>query len=140
MSGPTVIGHNGGVIGIVTEADLMLKEEGRPEAARVMHRQGVKRLRVVGEDGRLVGIVSRREPARVFRRPDQEIRDEIADRLMWRDRRRGLPLVSARSQRCVDGSMNPWGVFDRRLAPAHPLGPSGPGRSARVPHDGRRAI
>jgi CBS domain-containing protein len=48
-----------------------------PEAVRLMHERGVKRLAVVDEDGRLVGIVSRSDLLRVFLRPDAEIREEI---------------------------------------------------------------
>jgi CBS domain-containing protein len=44
-----------------------------------MHAAGVKRLPVIGEDGRLVGIVSRGDLLKVFNRPDQAIRREIID-------------------------------------------------------------
>ncbi len=46
-------------------------------AARLMHRHQVKRLVVVGPDGRLAGIVSRGDLVRVFLRPDADIREEI---------------------------------------------------------------
>jgi CBS domain-containing protein len=49
------------------------------EAARRMHAAGVKRLPVVGEGGRLVGIVSRGDLLKVFNRTDQAIRREIID-------------------------------------------------------------
>ena len=49
------------------------------EAARRMHAAGVKRLPVVDENGRLVGIVSRGDLLKVFNRPDQAIRREIID-------------------------------------------------------------
>ena len=49
------------------------------EAARGMHAAGVKRLPVIGEDGRLVGIVSRGDLLKVFNRPDEAIRREIID-------------------------------------------------------------
>jgi len=52
------------------------------EAARLMHRAGVKRLPVVAEGGRLVGIVSRGDLLRVFDRPDQDIRREIMDEVI----------------------------------------------------------
>lgn len=48
-----------------------------PEAARVMDRHKVKRLPVVDEIGRLVGIVSRRDLLQVFLRHDAAIREEI---------------------------------------------------------------
>ncbi|MEE1786663.1 CBS domain-containing protein [Streptomyces sp. SP17BM10] len=48
-----------------------------PEAARAMDRHKVKRLPVVDEIGRLVGIVSRADLIQVFLRHDAAIRDEI---------------------------------------------------------------
>ncbi|GAA1248501.1 CBS domain-containing protein [Kitasatospora nipponensis] len=47
------------------------------EAARVMDRKKVKRLPVVDEAGRLVGIVSRSDLLRLFLRSDAEIRAEL---------------------------------------------------------------
>ncbi|MEV6329925.1 CBS domain-containing protein [Streptomyces sp. NPDC051909] len=49
------------------------------EAARLMEVQGVKRLVVVDEDDRLVGIVSRRDLLGIFLRDDDDIRREIAE-------------------------------------------------------------
>jgi CBS domain-containing protein len=108
------------VLGIITEADLLLKQEhpdpktevsliwtrrrrrerakaaaavaGKlmtapavtvaptataTEAARRIHAAGVKRLPVVDEAGRLVGIVSRADLLKVFTRPDESIRSQI---------------------------------------------------------------
>jgi CBS domain-containing protein len=108
------------VLGIITEADLLLKQEHPDpkadisliwtrrrrrerakaaaavaaklmtapavtvapsatvtEAARRMHAAGVKRLPVVDETGRLVGIVSRADLLKVFTRPDEAIRSQI---------------------------------------------------------------
>jgi CBS domain-containing protein len=110
------------VLGVVTEADLLLKQEQEhpdpkvdvplawsrrrrlerkkaaavvagklmttppvtvpptatvTEAARRMHTARVKRLPVVDEEGRLVGIVSRADLLKVFTRPDDAIRSEI---------------------------------------------------------------
>jgi len=113
------------VIGVVSEADLLLKEAypARPvasrleqrrrvpakaealtaaelmtspaltitagatvtEAARVMHGNRVKRLPVVDEDNRLVGIVSRVDLLGVYDRPDAEIGREIAERVIVGD-------------------------------------------------------
>ncbi|MFI9366570.1 CBS domain-containing protein [Kitasatospora sp. NPDC053057] len=47
------------------------------EAARAMDRHKVKRLPVVDEAGRVVGIVSRRDLLQVFLRHDTAIREEI---------------------------------------------------------------
>jgi len=55
------------------------------EAARRMHAAGVKRLPVVDEDGRLLGIVSRADLLQVFARPDELIRREVGDQVILRD-------------------------------------------------------
>ncbi len=116
-----VLGEDGKVIGMVSEADLMAKEAvllghdtapgllasflhhrdlhkafgimasdlmTRPpitirpdaevtEAARLMYEHHVRHLPVVGQDGRLAGIVSRADVLSVYGRPDREIRHEI---------------------------------------------------------------
>jgi CBS-domain-containing membrane protein len=59
------------------------------EAARRMHRGGVKRLPVVDEEGRLVGIVSRADLLRVYLRADadilREVREDVIRRTLWID-------------------------------------------------------
>ncbi|MER6102905.1 CBS domain-containing protein [Streptomyces sp. NPDC001832] len=50
-----------------------------PQAARTMDRHRVRRLLVVDETDRVIGIVSRSDLLRVFLRPDEEIREEIRD-------------------------------------------------------------
>ncbi|WP_225101702.1 CBS domain-containing protein [Streptomyces sp. CoH27] len=47
------------------------------EAARIMAREGVKRLPVVNETGLLEGIVSRADLLRVFLRDDEDIAEEV---------------------------------------------------------------
>jgi CBS domain-containing protein len=49
-------------------------------AAREMTACNVRRLPVVGEDGRLLGIVSRRDLLSVFLRPDGDVAADIIDR------------------------------------------------------------
>jgi len=73
----------------VTAADLMSKpavaigpEDSVATAARRMHDRRVKRLPVVDEGGLLVGIVSRVDVLSVFARPDEEIRDEVARKII----------------------------------------------------------
>ena len=61
----------------------------RPEtsvvaAARRIETARVKRLPVVDADGRLVGIVSRRDLLRMHLRPDPEIRDDIVENVLRR--------------------------------------------------------
>jgi CBS domain-containing protein len=59
---------------------------GRPvaAAARIMIERDVKRLPVLGDDGALVGIVSRADLVRAFARPDAEIRAEIEQDVLAR--------------------------------------------------------
>lgn len=52
------------------------------EAARQMHERGVKRLPVVNEAGRLVGLVSRIDVLSVFARLDSQIRDEVIHKVI----------------------------------------------------------
>jgi CBS domain-containing protein len=125
VSALPVVDDAGRVLGVVSEADLLLKEEfpdpdqDMPlfwtsrrrlerekaagstardlmsvalvsispdatvvEAARRMHRANIKRLPVIGEGGRLVGIVSRSDLLKVFNRPDRSIRREILDEVI----------------------------------------------------------
>jgi CBS-domain-containing membrane protein len=52
------------------------------EAARAMDRRKLKRLPVVDETGRLVGIVSRCDLLELFLRHDTAIRDEITEEVL----------------------------------------------------------
>jgi CBS domain-containing protein len=52
------------------------------EAARVMQDKQIKRLPVVGADGRLVGILTRSDVLSVFERPDADIWDEIGKQVL----------------------------------------------------------
>ena len=57
-----------------------------PRAARLLHDRHIKRLPVVDPDGKLIGIVSRRDLLRVFLRPDtligQQVRELMAEILL----------------------------------------------------------
>jgi CBS domain-containing protein len=128
ISAAPVLDAEGNVLGVVTEADLLLKQEhpdlelnvplvwsrrrrlerekaaavvaGKlmttpavtvpptatvTEAARRLHAAGVKRLPVVDEAGRLVGIVSRADLLKVFTRPDNAIRRDIMEEVIVGD-------------------------------------------------------
>jgi CBS domain-containing protein len=125
VSAVPVVDDAGWVLGVVSEADLLLKEEFPDpeadvplfwtkrrraehdkaagavardlmtvavvaiapdatvaEAARRMHTTQVKRLPVLAEGGRLVGIISRADLLKVFNRPDEAIRREIMDEVI----------------------------------------------------------
>jgi CBS domain-containing protein len=72
----------------LTAEDLMTKpaitinpDAPIPRAAAVMHAHHVMRLPVVDPDGKLIGIVSRRDLLSVFLRPDAQIADEVQELL-----------------------------------------------------------
>jgi len=114
------------LVGVVSEADLLLKEAGQEtlggylissgrrgeqakaagvtaaelmttpavtigpddslaDAARLMHDRHVKRLPVVDQAGRLVGIVSRVDLLSVFDRPDGQVRAAVRKDIIARD-------------------------------------------------------
>ncbi len=58
--------------------------------ARMLHDHGVKQVPVTDPQGKVVGIVSRRDLLRVFLRTDEEIRREVVEeivvRTLWLDR------------------------------------------------------
>lgn len=57
-------------------------------AARLMEAARIKRIPVVDEEDRLVGIVSRRDLVRLYTRPDHEVRQAVAEgvlRSLWID-------------------------------------------------------
>ncbi|MFD8480556.1 CBS domain-containing protein [Kitasatospora sp. NPDC059673] len=94
------------------------------EAARLIQSERVKRLPVVDEAGRLVGILSRSDLLRVFLRHDGAIREEIRAEVLRRThlpgsgtgRRRGL-------RRRPTGTFAPGGrSFSRAALQAAPIG------------------
>ena len=52
------------------------------QAAREMQERGIRRLVVVDDRGRIAGIVSRSDLLQVFLRTDEELREEIVERLI----------------------------------------------------------
>lgn len=179
-------------LGVVSEADLVHREAGRPEpaglpglldvpppkpsgrrttaealmtapavvarpewsavqAARAMDQADVKRLPVVDDTGRLVGIISRADLLRVFLRRDHLIREEIAGEVLDRTlgisadevgvkvtdgrvslhgsvERRGLVPVLMRLCEGVDGVVDVTGELGYRTDEAGAVAPHEPGR------------
>jgi CBS domain-containing protein len=204
VSALPVLDEDGRVAGIVSEADLLLKEEfpehragGRlfqshrqrvqrakaaggsaaelmtapavtvgpdatvTEAARLLHRRGIKRLPVVDPAGPLLGIVSRADLLKVLLRSDaeiaQEIRQEVLLRAMWADPdsitvqvRDGVVTLTGQLERrsiipialsLVHGIDGVVGVVDRLsfelddspiMVPSDLLGSRAPGVSRRI--------
>src|SRR5438270_2671514 len=109
-----VVDGEGRLLGILTESDLLRKEELKnggedpratartaaeamtravvsvtadqavAEAARLMHQSSVRHLPVTDRDGRLIGIVARADLLKVFLRSVESIRREIDEVLMPR--------------------------------------------------------
>ena len=129
ISGVPVVDGEGRVAGIVTESDLLRKQEYKDEdggrrslrallrrdaeaeakaaavdarglmtapvvsvapdtplneAARLLNSHGFKAMPVIDADGRLAGIVARRDLLSVFHRSDAEIRDEVVEDVIIR--------------------------------------------------------
>ncbi|MFE5806094.1 CBS domain-containing protein [Streptomyces sp. NPDC056491] len=107
VSALPVLSEEGLVIGVVSEADLLPREQGAgtagvttaeqlmtrpavtvtmdaaiPAAARLMARSHLKRLPVVDGDGRLTGVVSRGDLLKVYLRPDADIAAEIREMIV----------------------------------------------------------
>jgi CBS domain-containing protein len=73
----------------VVAADLMTKpavtigpQEPVSHAAKLMYSRKIKRLPVVDDDGRLIGIVARADVLGVYSRPDAEIRRDIIEKVI----------------------------------------------------------
>ncbi|MEE1769982.1 CBS domain-containing protein [Streptomyces sp. JV185] len=94
-----VVDENGCPVGVVSEADLFRRHDtgntavdlmSRPaitaapewsavRAARVMEKHKIKRLPVIGNEGRLIGVLSRSDLLQLFLRRDHAIQEEILE-------------------------------------------------------------
>ncbi|RRR85887.1 CBS domain-containing protein [Streptomyces sp. RP5T] len=81
------------------------------EAAQVMERHHVKRLPVVDEADRLVGLVSRADLLRVFLRGDSAIREEISGEVLLRTLGIAPGTVTAQ---VIDGRVALKGTVERK--------------------------
>lgn len=82
-------------------------------AAQTMHREDVKRLPVIDDLGRLVGIITRGDLLRVHLRPDAEIREDVAREVLLRV----LAVVEGRVEVSVAGGVVQLaGRLERRSA------------------------
>jgi CBS-domain-containing membrane protein len=154
VSALPVVDAEGRLVGIVSEADLLLKEEHalkpmrwRPferkgrriqrtksdglvaaqvmtspvttiapgaslgQAARLMHQKRVKRLPVVDEEDKVIGIVSRADLLMVFMRPDDEIQRDVAEGVLARTLSIGSDQVRTTVR---DGVVSVEGRVERR--------------------------
>lgn len=113
VSGLPVCDEESCLVGIITEADFLRLEVAKQvadhvqpvetvgqvmsrgvvtigpnepiaEAAKVMVIQGVKRLPVVDDESRMLGILSRLDVVAAFTRPDEVIEDEIREDVLRR--------------------------------------------------------
>ncbi|MGC1211594.1 MAG: CBS domain-containing protein [Micromonospora sp.] len=93
---------------VTTQAEASL-----PSAARLMDKEAVKRLPVLDDLGRLVGIVTRSDLLRVHLRTDAEIREDVVQEVLRRVLavRDGLVTVQVRG-----GEVTLDGRLDRRTA------------------------
>ncbi|MEU9482291.1 CBS domain-containing protein [Streptomyces decoyicus] len=125
-------------VGVVSEADLLRRQiaklgastaEGimtspvvvaRPEwsvveAARTMEKHKVKRLPVVDDAGRLIGVISRSDLVRLFLRRDRAIQEEVLEEVLTRTL--GVP-PSAVTVEVADGTVTLTGTLEHEnLAP-----------------------
>ncbi|MCX4585718.1 CBS domain-containing protein [Streptomyces sp. NBC_01481] len=129
-----VIDDNERPVGVVSEADLLRKQTSRDtssvaeelmsspaivaepgwsvvRAARVMEKNRIKRLPVVDESGRLVGVISRSDLLQLFLRRDRAIQEEILEDVVTHTF--GLP-PSALTVEVTDGRVTLSGTVARK--------------------------
>jgi len=105
-----------------TAADLMsappvtaLKGTPIAAAARLMDREGVKRLPVIDELGRLVGIVSRGDLLKVHLRPDDDVRRDVQEgilRVHLADDARAVEVTVQDGLVTLKGHVDRWSTAD----------------------------
>ncbi|RXS83729.1 CBS domain-containing protein [Streptomyces sp. TM32] len=102
-----VVDEDEQVVGVVSEADLLRRQiaklgsttaeaimtspavVARPgwsvvEAAKLMEQKKVKRLPVIDDAGRLIGVISRSDLVRLFLRRDRAIQEEVLEEVLTR--------------------------------------------------------
>ncbi|MFE6740420.1 CBS domain-containing protein [Streptomyces tubercidicus] len=102
-----VLDEDGQPVGVVSEADLLRRQiaklgatsaeaimtspavVARPEwsvveAAKTMEKKKVKRLPVVDDSGRLIGVISRSDLVQLFLRRDRAIQEEVLEEVLTR--------------------------------------------------------
>ncbi|MFJ8361222.1 CBS domain-containing protein [Streptomyces sp. NPDC093984] len=121
-------------VGVVSEADLLRKQTSGDagstagelmtspavvaepgwdavRAARTMQTQKVKRLPVVDDEGRLIGVISRSDLVQIFLRHDRAIQEEILEDVIVRTL--GLP-PSSLTVEVIDGRVTLSGRVERK--------------------------
>ena len=84
-------------------------------AARIMDHEGVKRLPVVDDLGRLVGVVSRGDLLKVHLRPDDEILQDVKSTVLRPFLVDNSPIVHATVQAgvvTISGRVDRWSAAD----------------------------
>lgn len=121
VSALPVLSTEGHVVGVVSEADVLGKMSGDgragatarhlmsvpavtvprgatlPSAARLMGRGHLKRLPVVDDDGRLVGVVSRGDLLKVYLRSDAELAEDVRRELLTHLIPKGTATLTVRA-------------------------------------------
>lgn len=135
ISALPVLDRHGRPIGVVSEVDLLAKQEfhsGRNAAevmttpvravhadepvgyaARLLAKAGIRRLFVIDWDGRLTGVVSRRDLLRVYLCDDEELRARTAELLLVAGVAPGAVEVRVQAGMVtVDGAVTRRGLAD----------------------------
>ena len=121
-------------VGVVSEADLLRRQiaklgattaeaimtspavVARPgwsvvEAAKTMEKKRVKRLPVVDDSGRLIGVISRSDLVQLFLRRDRAIQEEVLEEVLTRTLR---VAPSAVTVQVSDGHVTLTGSLERK--------------------------